>query len=134
MDGTKVIGVGAGLDLTLDEEQNYLKSKGLPWERAKSFRGSAVLTRFVPYNGKLEALELKLYKNGKLQQHAQPVKMIYGFDEIIEQCDAAFGIDRCDVIMTGTPEGVDSFNVGDRFDIMLYEHDQLIIEEVWEVE
>jgi 2-keto-4-pentenoate hydratase/2-oxohepta-3-ene-1,7-dioic acid hydratase in catechol pathway len=133
MDGKRIKGVGAGLDLTLDEEQNYLKSKGLPWERAKSFRNSAVFTSFVSVDGKLEALELKLYKNGELQQHARPEKMIYGFAEIIDQCDAAFGIDGDDIIMTGTPEGVDRFERGDRFEIILIQGLNQLIKHSWEV-
>jgi 2-keto-4-pentenoate hydratase/2-oxohepta-3-ene-1,7-dioic acid hydratase in catechol pathway len=133
MDGVRVKGVGAGLDLTLDEEQNYLKSKGLPWERAKSFRNSAVFSPFIPYEGSLQALQLKLYKNGRLQQHARPEKMIYGFDMIIAQCDAAFGIDSNDIIMTGTPEGVDHFRPGDRFEVVLECEGEILIEHAWKV-
>lgn len=134
MDTAEVVGVGAGLDLTLDEEQAYLKKKGLPWERAKSFRESAVFTPFVPFEGILEELELKLYKNGVLQQYARPEKMIYSFDEIIEQSDKAFGLDHHDIIMTGTPEGVDHFSVGDSFDIELIYRGKPLIQKHWKVE
>ena len=34
--------VGFGLDLTKRKLQSKLKSKGLPWERAKAFNGSAI--------------------------------------------------------------------------------------------
>ena len=39
----QLAGVGFGLDLTKREVQSKLKTKGLPWERAKAFDGSAVL-------------------------------------------------------------------------------------------
>jgi 2-keto-4-pentenoate hydratase/2-oxohepta-3-ene-1,7-dioic acid hydratase in catechol pathway len=127
MDRTKMVGVGAGLDLTLDIEQNYLKEKGLPWERAKSFKKSAVFTPFIPFDGDLNELELTLYKNSGLKQHARPEKMIYDFNEIIRQSEEAFGLERYDIIMTGTPEGVDHFKVDDQFDIeLLYKHAPLI--------
>lgn len=133
MEKKRVVGVGAGLDLTLDEEQNYLKAKGLPWERAKSFPRSGVFTEFVPFEGELRALDLKLYRNGRLQQHAEPEKMIYGFEEIIMQSEEAFGIGQYDIIMTGTPEGVDHFQSGDRFDIVLSYRGTPLIEHHWEV-
>lgn len=134
MDGMKVVGIGAGLDLTLDEEQNYLKQKGLPWERAKSFPNSGVFTEFVSFEGVLEELELKLFKNGKLQQHAEPKKMIYGFDEIISQSEEAFGIGKHDIIMTGTPEGVDHFTKGDRFRVCLEYDGKSLIDHEWEAQ
>ena len=47
----KYSAVGLGLDLTKRELQSKLKAKGLPWERAKAFDGSAVFSRFVPLDG-----------------------------------------------------------------------------------
>lgn len=134
MDGTSVVGVGAGLDLTLDKEQEYLKKKGLPWERAKSFRGSGVFTPFVRFDGRLDDLELKLFKNDVLQQYARPQMMIYGFDEIIAQSESAFGLDHHDIIMTGTPEGVDHFSVGDRFKVELSHKGALLLGHLWTVD
>lgn len=56
--------VGLGLDLTKRELQSSLKAKGLPWERAKAFDGSAVLSRFVPIdNLDLSDLNLELFIN-----------------------------------------------------------------------
>lgn len=69
MDGA-IAGVGFGLDLTKGELQNYLKSKALPWERAKGFDGSAVLGDFVPLRVPLESLRMTLHINGTLVQEA----------------------------------------------------------------
>ena len=42
--GTEWIdGIGLGIDFTARDLQEKLKSKGLPWERAKSFDGSAIV-------------------------------------------------------------------------------------------
>lgn len=128
IENKKVQAVGAGLDLTLDEKQNYLKSKGLPWERAKSFKHAAVFTEFVPFEGRLEDLSLELYLNGSLQQHAKPEKMIYSFDTILQQSEAVFGLDDGDVIMSGTPEGVAAFKVGDAVQLILRYCDTILVD------
>jgi len=126
----KVYALGAGLDLTLDKVQNYLKSKGLPWERAKSFKNSAVFSDFVSFN-KDSKLSLKLYKNGTLQQHAIEALMIYPIKEILRQCDEVFGLGDGDIIMTGTPEGVDHFAPLDELDIQLYDNKELLLQKSW---
>src|SRR5699024_12707917 len=41
----------SGLDLTLREVQNQLKTKGHPWERAKAFDGSGILSQWVEARG-----------------------------------------------------------------------------------
>ncbi len=83
MDGT-IAGIGFGLDLTKAELQNHLKSKGLPWERAKGFDGSAVLGNFVPFNTAFESLRMTLHINGVLVQEATYELMIYKPLEMIE--------------------------------------------------
>ena len=39
--------IGLGIDFTARDVQNKLKEKGLPWEKAKAFDGSAVIGDFV---------------------------------------------------------------------------------------
>jgi len=126
----KIAAIGAGLDLTLDKKQNYLKSKGLPWERAKTFKNAAVFTEFKSVEI-LDKLSLKLYKNDKLQQHAIEKFMIYPISEILTQCEEVFGLKDGDIIMTGTPEGVDNFVKDDKLYIELYSNDKLITKNEW---
>ena len=126
----KVHAVGAGLDLTLDKVQNTLKAKGLPWERAKNFKNAAVFSDFVYFNAQSK-LNMKLYKNEKLQQDAKEEKMIYPMSEILSQSEEVFGLEDNDVIMTGTPEGVDSFSIGDKFRIELYADDEHLLTHSW---
>ena len=40
--------VSVGIDFTARDLQSILKAKGLPWERAKAFDGSAVIGSFLP--------------------------------------------------------------------------------------
>ena len=56
----EISGVGFGLDLTKREVQAYLKSKGLPWERAKAFDKSAVFSDFVKFDGNMNDLRMEL--------------------------------------------------------------------------
>ncbi|WP_345977981.1 fumarylacetoacetate hydrolase family protein [Sulfurimonas sp. HSL3-7] len=62
----RLYGVGFGLDLTKANIQNHLKAKGLPWERAKGFDRSAVLSDFVLLDAPLESLRMTLHINGTL--------------------------------------------------------------------
>ena len=112
----EISGIGLGLDLTHADIQQYLKSKGLPWERAKSFDGSAVLSRFVPFQGKMESLEMRLFKNGTLVQHASYDLMIYKPNVMLEEIKRFMSLEDGDVIMSGTPKGVGNFTKGDCFE------------------
>src|SRR5690606_12007030 len=40
--------IGLGIDFTARDVQDICKEKGLPWEKAKAFDGSAVIGEFYP--------------------------------------------------------------------------------------
>ncbi|WP_310438879.1 fumarylacetoacetate hydrolase family protein [Sulfuricurvum sp.] len=132
MDGT-IAGIGFGLDLTKAELQNHLKSKGLPWERAKGFDGSAVLGNFVPLNTALESLRMTLHINGVLVQEATYELMIYKPLEMIEEIESFMRFEDGDIIMSGTPKGVATYKTGDEFVGRIYSYDSLLIESRWSV-
>ncbi len=112
----KIEGVGFGFDLTDAKIQNYLKSKGLPWERAKAFDNSAVFGRFVRFEGDLEKIEMKLFKNGEKVQHAKYELMIYKPEEILKEVSSFMSLEDGDIIMSGTPKGVGNYEKGDEFE------------------
>ena len=111
----KIEGIGFGLDLTKADLQNYLKSKGLPWERAKAFDKSAVLGKFVKFEGDIETLEMKLYINDLLLQYATYDLMIYKPDKILHEIQSFMSFEDGDIIMSGTPKGVSTYKTGDQF-------------------
>lgn len=111
----KIDAVGFGLDLTKADIQNKLKQKGLPWERAKAFDGSAVFSEFVKFEGDLEELRMELYINDKITQHADYELMIYKPLEMIKEIDSFMSIEDGDIIMSGTPKGVGNYKKGDLF-------------------
>jgi 2-keto-4-pentenoate hydratase/2-oxohepta-3-ene-1,7-dioic acid hydratase in catechol pathway len=111
-----VAGIGFGLDLTHADTQNTLKAKGLPWERAKSFDGSAVLSDFVSFEGDITCITFEMRINGKLVQHATYDLMMYKPTEMIAEINRFMTLEDGDIIMTGTPKGVGYYNVGDVFE------------------
>ncbi len=128
-----IAGVGFGLDLTHADMQNKLKTKGLPWERAKAFDGSAVLSGFVPFSGDIRKLHMKLIINGELVQFANYDLMMYKPDVMVEEIKTFMTLEDGDVIMSGTPKGVATYSVGDRFVGQVFEGNRLLVECVWKV-
>ncbi len=128
-----IAGVGFGLDLTHANIQNKLKTKGLPWERAKAFDASAVMSAFVPFAGDICQLHMKLTINGELIQFANYDLMMYKPDVMVDEIKTFMTLEDGDVIMSGTPKGVNTYSVGDRFVGQVFERDRLLVECEWEV-
>ncbi len=123
-----ICAVGFGLDLTKADIQSMLKAKGLPWERAKSFDGSAVFGEFIPFSGDITKLRLELFINGTLTQFANYDLMIYKPNEMIEEIKSFMTLEDGDIIMSGTPKGVGNYKVGDIFIGKIYCEDKLLVE------
>jgi 2-keto-4-pentenoate hydratase/2-oxohepta-3-ene-1,7-dioic acid hydratase in catechol pathway len=129
----KIDAVAFGLDLTKADIQNKMKQKGLPWERAKSFDGSAVFCDFVKVEDDISTLKLELFINGFLVQFANIDLMIYKPLDMIHEIDSFMSLEDGDIIMSGTPKGVGTYKVGDIFIGKIFSGDKLIIESKWEV-
>jgi len=127
----RIEGIGFGLDLTHADIQNKLKEKGLPWERAKAFDKSAVLSPFVPYDGDIRTLEMKLYVNGSLVQFANYDLMMYKPGVMLSEIHGFMSLEENDVIMSGTPKGVSNYHVDDRFVGQIFSDNKLILEHSW---
>jgi 2-keto-4-pentenoate hydratase/2-oxohepta-3-ene-1,7-dioic acid hydratase in catechol pathway len=131
VENNRLSGIGVGLDLTKADIQNYLKSKGLPWERAKAFDGSAVFSEFVELNGNIESIEMKLYLNDNLQQYATYELMIYKPKQILDEILSFMSLENGDIIMTGTPKGVTTYKVGDKIKMELFIDNKLVVKKEW---
>lgn len=107
--------VGLGIDFTARDVQSYLKSKGLPWEKAKGFDGSAVIGNWLPKTKfkDLNNLNFSLSKNGELVQQGNTSLMLWKIDEIIAYVSKYFMLKKGDVIFTGTPAGVGKISPND---------------------
>ncbi len=122
--------VAFGLDLTLGEVQNRLKAKGLPWEKAKAFNGSAAFSPFVTFDSQAE-LQLELWLNGRLQQSGGVALMIHKPAEILTEIKRYFDLEDYDVVMTGTPSGVKELARGDRLHGMVKSGGRILVEREW---
>jgi 2-keto-4-pentenoate hydratase/2-oxohepta-3-ene-1,7-dioic acid hydratase in catechol pathway len=107
--------IGLGIDFTARDLQSKLKEKGLPWEKAKSFDGSAVIGDFYSKNdfNSLENIQFKLVKNGEIVQLGVTSHMLWKIDELIAHISQFFTLKKGDVIFTGTPEGVSAVKPND---------------------
>lgn len=115
--------IGLGIDFTARDLQSELKSKGLPWELAKGFDGSAPISKFIPKAGlDLQNLDFNLLLNDKTQQSGNTSLMIYSIDSIIAYVSKYFTLKVGDIIFTGTPKGVSKVNAGDRLEGFIGEH------------
>jgi 2-keto-4-pentenoate hydratase/2-oxohepta-3-ene-1,7-dioic acid hydratase in catechol pathway len=126
-------GIGIGLDLTKRNLQDELKSKGLPWERAKSFDGSAVFSPFIEIDFPLESVEFTLTVNGILRQRGSFDNMINKPFQIVDSIIKFMSLCENDVIMTGTPDGVSSYAKGDFFQVNLIVENKTKLTQDWTV-
>ena len=112
--------IGLGIDFTARDLQSKLKEKGLPWEKAKAFDGSAVIGKF--YNKSaldLENIKFQLLKNGQVVQDGESSHMLWKIDELIAYVSQYFTLKIGDVIFTGTPAGVGPVEPNDQLKGML---------------
>ncbi|MCD8450003.1 fumarylacetoacetate hydrolase family protein [Tenacibaculum dicentrarchi] len=99
--------IGLGIDFTARDVQAKCKEKGLPWEKAKAFDGSAVIGNFYPKEDfNLESISFQLYKNDEVAQDGNSETMLWKIDELISYVSQYFTLKKGDVIFTGTPAGV----------------------------
>ena len=100
--------IGLGIDFTARDLQSELKSKGLPWEKAKAFDHSAIISDFLSKKNfsSLENINFELTNNGKVVQRGNTNQMLWKIDEIIAYVSQYFTLRTGDIIFTGTPSGV----------------------------
>tara|TARA_R110000868_G_scaffold29106_7_gene108474 strand:+ start:717 stop:1328 length:612 start_codon:yes stop_codon:yes gene_type:complete len=100
--------ISVGIDFTARDLQQSLKSKGLPWEKAKAFDGSSVIGDFLPKEqfSSLENITFELTNNDKSVQIGDSSLMLWNIDELISHVSQYFTLKIGDIIFTGTPAGV----------------------------
>jgi acylpyruvate hydrolase len=97
--------IGLGIDFTARDLQAYQKSKGLPWEIAKAFDNSAVISplKSIEAFNKENGIAFSMKKNGTEVQRGNSTQMLYSFDTIIVYISQFFTLQQGDLIYTGTP-------------------------------
>jgi 2-keto-4-pentenoate hydratase/2-oxohepta-3-ene-1,7-dioic acid hydratase in catechol pathway len=106
--------IAFGIDFTARDVQDDLKKKGQPWEIAKGFDSSAVLSNFIPLSGKTTTnIGFQMFLNGTMVQDGNSSNMIFDCDTIVSYISQFFTLKVGDLIYTGTPAGVGPVKVGD---------------------
>ncbi|VXD10865.1 fumarylacetoacetate hydrolase family protein [Marinoscillum sp. 108] len=107
--------IGLGIDFTARDLQAKAKEKGLPWEMAKGFNGSAPTSPFISKEGfDLTNTQFQLELNGQVVQDANTSLMLWPVDELIAYVSKYFTLKKGDILFTGTPKGVGPVKIGDR--------------------
>jgi len=107
--------IGLGIDFTARDIQEECKLKGLPWERAKGFDGSAQISKTFINKSELNLndISFRLEKNGAIVQNGNSSDMLFDFNKIIAYLSKFYTLKTGDLIYTGTPAGVGKIIAGD---------------------
>jgi acylpyruvate hydrolase len=110
--------IALGIDFTARDIQTKHKEKGLPWELAKAFDGSAPVSKFVPKAqfANMYNIGFNLDINGETRQQGNTKDLLFSFERIIAFVSQYITLKKGDLIYTGTPQGVAKVNIGDRLE------------------
>ena len=104
------------IDMTARDIQSSAKTEGNPWSVAKGMDTfcpvSPLLSDTVIPEPQNATIWLKV--DDKLVQNGCTKDMIFPIPEVISFVSGRFTLEACDVILTGTPEGVGPVKVGQR--------------------
>lgn len=127
----KLAGVGIGFDLTKRELQSSLRTQGLPWERSKAFDGAAVFSQFIPLPDDITTLSVRLTINDKLAQDGGYALMIFKPEYLLNYVADFMSWCDGDILMSGTPKGVGTYQRGDVFKAQILADQNVILEQAW---
>jgi 2-keto-4-pentenoate hydratase/2-oxohepta-3-ene-1,7-dioic acid hydratase in catechol pathway len=104
--------VTLGLDLTLRDLQGKLKKQGHPWEAAKAFPQSAIISEWIKIEDFKDHLKVpfELLVNGELRQKSTGEQMRTAPSTLLEVASKWFDVLPGDLFFTGTPKGVGAVN------------------------
>jgi len=112
--------IALGIDFTARDVQAKCKEKGHPWEKAKAFDHSAVVSSFVDKQTlNTDTIKFQMKKNGEIVQDGDTADLIFNFDYLIEYVSKYFKLQIGDLIFTGTPAGVGPVKIGDQLEGIL---------------
>ena len=110
--------VALGVDFTARDLQQRQRALGAPWEIAKAFDNSAVISDFIPLStlANAEGISFSLSKNGVEVQRGNTRDMLFSVNQIIAYVSQFFTLKIGDLIYTGTPAGVGPVVMGDHLE------------------
>ncbi len=123
--------IGVGIDFTARDLQDKAKAKGLPWDLAKGFNGSAPISKFIDKVtfSNIKDLNFSLNLDGEKKQEGNTSLMLFEFEEIISYTSKFIMLKKGDIIFTGTPSGVGPIAIGNKLEAFI-EGDKLLEVEI----
>ncbi|KAK6358837.1 hypothetical protein TWF696_000017 [Orbilia brochopaga] len=111
-----IAGYVVGIDMTARNVQDEAKKKGLPWSTAKGFDTFTVLSDFIPRAKIPDPHEVELYLsiNDAIRQQDSTNLMLFRIPRLLAHISEIMTIEEGDVVLTGTPKGVGSVQVGEK--------------------
>lgn len=108
--------IGLALDLTAWDLLQQLEMHAYPWTLAKSFKNACPIGSFISIQDldSLGDLEFSLEVNGQLQQKGNTRDMVFSLKQLTTYLLTHYPVCPYDLILTGTPPGVDQIRKGDR--------------------
>jgi len=121
--------IGLGIDFTARDIQRECKEKSHPWEKAKAFDNSAVIsTHFIPKEElELNKINFHLRINSERVQEGSTADMLFDFDTLISNLSQYITLKTGDLIYTGTPEGVGPVHRGDKVEGFIGDNKMFVI-------
>ncbi len=122
--------IGVGIDFTARDLQEKAKAKGLPWDLAKGFNGSAPISKFIDKTEfeDIKKLSFSLNLNGEQKQLGNTSQMLFEFEEIIAYISKFIMLKKGDIIFTGTPKGVGPIAIGNKLEAFIEDEKLLEVE------
>jgi len=122
--------IGVGIDFTARDLQDKAKAKGLPWDLAKGFNGSAPISKFIDKTqfNDIKNLNFSLKLDGVQKQLGNTSLMLFDFEEIISYISRFILLKKGDIIFTGTPKGVGPIAIGNTLEAFIEDEKLLDVE------
>ena len=113
--------ISLGIDFTARDVQREQQKKGLPWEIAKAFDGSAAVGTFKPVEDGMDLgnIAFQLKQNDELKQDGHTRDMIFSINKLIAYASQYFTLNVGDLLYTGTPAGVGPVAIQDKLECYL---------------
>lgn len=122
--------IGIGIDFTARDLQDKAKEKGLPWDLAKGFNGSAPISKFIDKTEfpDIKNLNFSLKLDGAQKQLGNTSLMLFDFETIIAYISRFIMLKKGDIIFTGTPKGVGPIAIGNKLEAFIEDEKLLDVE------
>lgn len=113
-----IFGYAAGVEFTRRNFQTIARENRQPWEKAKCFDNSALITEIREKHRMpdMDAATLWLYVDNQERQRGNTSQMMYSIPELVSEVSKYWRLTAGDLIYTGTPKGSGPIESGQSFE------------------